>query len=132
VTDPKKSAPKNRKAPLSPARKAAFDVLIAVEKGHSHSDDLLRGKAVNALSAADRNLATTLVLGVLRWQIRLDYELRALLKHPGAKLEPEVLIPLCVLVLFSYCIWIGFPRARRLTKAWNWRNRQGSGLHREW
>ena len=94
MTDPKKSAPKNRKAPLSPARKAAFDVLIAVEKGHSHSDDLLRGKAVNALSAADRNLATTLVLGVLRWQIRLDYELRALLKHPGAKLEPEVLIPL--------------------------------------
>ena len=94
MTVPKKSAPKNRKAPLSPARKAAFEVLIAVEKGHSHSDDLLRGKAVNALSAADRNLATTLVLGVLRWQIQLDHELRALLKHPGAKLEPEVLIAL--------------------------------------
>jgi 16S rRNA (cytosine967-C5)-methyltransferase len=94
VTAPKKSAPKNRKAPLSPARKAAFDVLISVENGHSHSDDLLRSKAVDALSPADRNLATTLVLGVLRWQIRLDYELRALLKHPGAKLEPEVLIAL--------------------------------------
>jgi 16S rRNA (cytosine967-C5)-methyltransferase len=94
VTDPKRSAPKNRKAPLSPARKAAFDVLIAVEKGHSHSDDLLRNKAVDVLSPADRNLATTLVLGVLRWQMRLDHELRALLKHPGAKLEPEVLIPL--------------------------------------
>ncbi|MGA2649441.1 MAG: transcription antitermination factor NusB [Terracidiphilus sp.] len=94
MTDPKKSAPKNRKAPLSPARKAAFDVLIAVEKGHSHSDDLLRGKAANALSPADRNLATTLVLGVLRWQIRLDRELRVLLKHPKAKLEPEILIAL--------------------------------------
>ena len=94
MTDPKKSAPKNRKAPLSLARKAAFDVLMAVEKGHSHSDDLLRGNAVNALSSTDRNLATTLVLGVLRWQIQLDHELRALLKHPGAKLEPEVLIAL--------------------------------------
>ena len=94
MINPKKAAPKNRKAPLSPARKAAFDVLIAVEKGHSHSDDLLRSKAVGALSPADRNLATTLVLGVLRWQIRLDHELRALLKHPGAKLEPEVLIAL--------------------------------------
>jgi 16S rRNA (cytosine967-C5)-methyltransferase len=94
LNGPKSSAPKNRKAPLSAARKAAFDVLIAVEKGQSHSDDLLRGKAVNALSSADRNLATTLVLGVLRWQILLDHELRALLKHPGAKLEPEVLIAL--------------------------------------
>ena len=94
MTGLKKSAPKNRKAPLSLARKAAFDVLIAVEKGQSHSDDLLRGKAVNALSAADRNLATTLVLGVLRWQIRLDYELQALLKHPNAKLDPAVLIAL--------------------------------------
>ena len=94
MTVPKKSAPKNRKAPLSPARKAAFDVLIAVEKGHSHSDDLLRHQAVNVLSPADRNLATTLVLGVLRWQIRLDYELHTLLKHPNAKLDPAVLIAL--------------------------------------
>ena len=94
MTGPKKSAPKNRKAPLSPARKAAFDVLIAVEKGQSHSDDLLRAKGVNALSAADRNLATTLVLGVLRWQIRLDHELQALLKHPNAKLDAAVLVAL--------------------------------------
>ena len=33
---------------------------MAVERGQSHSDDLLRGKAVNALSAPDRNLATAL------------------------------------------------------------------------
>jgi 16S rRNA (cytosine967-C5)-methyltransferase len=79
---------------ISAARKAAFGILMAVERGHSHSDDLLRGKAVNALSAADRNLATTLVLGVLRWQIRLDHQLQVLLKHPNAKLDPEVLIAL--------------------------------------
>jgi 16S rRNA (cytosine967-C5)-methyltransferase len=79
---------------VSAARKAAFSVLISVERGQSHADDLLRGKAVNALSAPDRNLATALVLGVLRWQIRLDYQLQALLKRPNAKLDSEILIAL--------------------------------------
>jgi 16S rRNA (cytosine967-C5)-methyltransferase len=94
VTVPRKAAPKNRKTPLSQARKAAFDVLLAVERGHSHSDDLLRGRAVNALSPPDRNLATTLVLGVLRWQILLDHQLQGLLKHPNAKLDAPVRIAL--------------------------------------
>jgi 16S rRNA (cytosine967-C5)-methyltransferase len=88
-----KTAPKNRNE-ISPARKAAFNILLAVEHGQSHSDDLLRGKAVNALSAADRNLATALVLGVLRWQIQLDHQLQALLSRPNAKLDAEILIAL--------------------------------------
>ena len=79
---------------ISPARKAAFAILMAVERGQSHSDDLLRGKAVNALSAPDRNLATALVLGVLRWQIRLDRQLQALLTRPYGKLDSVVLIVL--------------------------------------
>ena len=90
----RKSAPKNRPAKISPARKAAFEILLAVERGQSHSDDLLHGKAVDALSAVDRNLATALVLGVLRWQIRLDHQLQALLKHPNAKLDAEILVAL--------------------------------------
>ena len=89
-----KSAPKNRPAEIFPARKAAFNILLAVERGQSHSDDLLRGKAVNALAAADRNLATALVLGVLRWQIQLDHQIRPLLARPNAKLDTEVLIAL--------------------------------------
>jgi 16S rRNA (cytosine967-C5)-methyltransferase len=89
-----KTAPKNRPAKISPARKAAFNVLLAIDRGHAHSDDLLRDKAVNALSSADRNLATALVLGVLRWQIRLDHQLQSLLKHPNAKLESEIRIAL--------------------------------------
>jgi 16S rRNA (cytosine967-C5)-methyltransferase len=89
-----KIAPKNRSAEISLARKAAFNVLLAVERGHSHSDDLLRGKAVNALSSADRNLATALVLGVIRWQIRLDHQLQSLLKRSNAKLDPEIRIAL--------------------------------------
>jgi 16S rRNA (cytosine967-C5)-methyltransferase len=89
-----KSAPKNRPTEISPARKAAFNILEAVDRGHSHSDDLLRGKAVKALSAQDRNLATALVLGVLRWQIRLDHQLQPLLKRPNARLDSEVQIAL--------------------------------------
>jgi len=67
---------------------------MAVERGKSHSDDLLRGKVVDALSAQDRNLATALVLGVLRWQIRLDRQIQTLLKHPNAKLDAEIRIAL--------------------------------------
>jgi 16S rRNA (cytosine967-C5)-methyltransferase len=89
-----RTAPKNRPAGISSARKAAFNVLMAVERGQSHSDDLLRGKAVDALSAPDRNLATALVLGVLRWQIRLDHQLQARLKRPNGRLDPEIRIAL--------------------------------------
>ncbi len=35
-----------------------------------------------------------LVLGVLRWQVRLDAQLKNFLKKPGAKLDPEVLTAL--------------------------------------
>jgi 16S rRNA (cytosine967-C5)-methyltransferase len=81
-------------AAISPARKAAFDILLAVERGRGHSDELLRGAKIDSLSTADRHLATALVLGVLRWQIRLDQVIRPLLKRPNAKLDPEVLIAL--------------------------------------
>ena len=85
-------------AAISPARKAAFDVLLALERtadrGNAHADDLLRSKTVDALSPADRHLATTLVLGVLRWQILLDAQLKLLLTKTRKKLDPEVSIAL--------------------------------------
>jgi 16S rRNA (cytosine967-C5)-methyltransferase len=79
---------------VSPARRVAFAILKTIEKGKGHSDDLLRGKNVSALSGADRHLTTALVLGVLRWQIDLDDRIRQLLKHPNAKLDAEVLLAL--------------------------------------
>ena len=79
---------------VTPARAAAFDILKAIERGHAHADDLLRGEKVERLSAADRNLATALVLGVLRWQIRLDHEIQAYLARPNAKLDAEIRIAL--------------------------------------
>lgn len=81
-------------AGISPARKAAFHILLAVERGKGHAGDLLRANEVSALAAADRNLATTLVLGVLRWQIWLDAQIRPRLKRPNAKLDAEVLVAL--------------------------------------
>jgi 16S rRNA (cytosine967-C5)-methyltransferase len=79
---------------ISPARKAAFEILLAVERGRAHSDDLLRGKHVSELSARDRHLTTALVLGVLRWQITLDEQIRGFLSRPNARLETEIQIAL--------------------------------------
>ena len=81
-------------ASVSPARRAAFRILLAVEGGKAHSDDLLRGSAVTALEPIDRNLATALVLGTLRWQIALDAQIRTHLQKPNAKLDTEVRIAL--------------------------------------
>ena len=81
-------------AGISAARRVAFQILLTVERGHAHADDLLRGDAVSALSDRDRHLVTTLVLSVLRWQIVLDQRVRGLLTRPNAKLDAEVLIAL--------------------------------------
>lgn len=80
-------------SPISPARNVAFSILKTMEK-HGHSDTMLRGRSVEALSEADRKLTTALVLGTLRWQIELDRRTRPLLKHPNAKLDAEVQIAL--------------------------------------
>jgi 16S rRNA (cytosine967-C5)-methyltransferase len=45
---------------------------------------------MSALSQADRNLATTLVLGVLRWQIALDALIQPLLQRPDQSLPTPV------------------------------------------
>ena len=79
---------------VSPARKSAFSILRRIEEGKGHSDELLRGLDISALSLADRNLTTTLVLGVLRWQIALDQQIQPYLKKPNAKLDLEVRIAL--------------------------------------
>jgi 16S rRNA (cytosine967-C5)-methyltransferase len=81
-------------AAISPARQAAFRILLAVERGRAHSDELLRSGAVDALSATDRNLTTALVMDTLRWQILLDHLIRPLLNRPNAKLDAEVMIAL--------------------------------------
>ena len=67
---------------------------MQVETSSAHSDDLLHGMALQKLSQADRNLATALVMGVLRWQIALDAELAKLLDRPDQPLPEEIRIAL--------------------------------------
>lgn len=80
--------------PISPARQAAFAILERVEGGSAHSDDLLHGPGMSPLSQADRNLATTLVLGVLRWQIALDARMVLLLARPDMEVSTPVAVAL--------------------------------------
>lgn len=83
---------------ISPARRAAFQVLTEVETGRGHSDELLHATgpkaALEGLSELDRNLATALVLGVLRWQLALDARLRELFARPDAVVPDPVMVAL--------------------------------------
>lgn len=75
---------------IAPARDVAFQILLKVTVTDAHSDELLRTRQVDALSPQDRSLATTLVLGTLRWQMKLDSSIRPSLSRPDAKLPPAV------------------------------------------
>jgi len=57
---------------IAPARRISYRILLQIATSEAHSDELLRSPEVDALSAQDRALATTLVLGTLRWQLALD------------------------------------------------------------
>lgn len=86
---------KARTAPaISPARAAAFEVLTRIAAGKAHSDELLHSNLTAHLSPEDRNLATALVMGTLRWQIALDARIAPLLSRPGQKLAEPVAIAL--------------------------------------
>lgn len=74
---------------IAPARLVSYRILLQIATSDAHSDELLWSPEVDALSAVDRHLTTTLVLGTLRWQLALDERIRALLARPGAKLSPE-------------------------------------------
>ncbi len=79
---------------IAPARRIAYRILFHVATTDAHSDDLLRSAEVDALSAQDRALATTLVLGTLRWQLALDAQVQALLARPEARLSAEAAVAL--------------------------------------
>jgi 16S rRNA (cytosine967-C5)-methyltransferase len=80
---------------ISPARRVAFELLLEIRNNPElHSDVLLRSKAVDALSPIDRNLATTLVMGVLRWQLVLEQRIREALTKSNSHLADAVQISL--------------------------------------
>jgi 16S rRNA (cytosine967-C5)-methyltransferase len=86
--------PKHQPQPksISPARAAAFEILTLVAANKGNSDDLLHSARTAKLSAEDRNLATALVMGTLRWQIALDGRIQPLLQRPDQRLAEPVAI----------------------------------------
>jgi 16S rRNA (cytosine967-C5)-methyltransferase len=80
--------------PVSPARAAALDILLRVERESSYASELLHAGTNRDLSPADHALAMELVMGVLRWRCLLDDKISAASSQPLAKLDLEVLIAL--------------------------------------
>jgi 16S rRNA (cytosine967-C5)-methyltransferase len=79
---------------ISPARAAAYDILLRVEQQDSYASELLHSARCAELTSTDHGLATELVMGTLRWRSSIDAFIgRASLKRPE-KLDPEVLTAL--------------------------------------
>lgn len=96
--------PRLSKSSVSPARAAAFDILLRVERESSYASELLHTQAYERLSTVDHALATELVMGVLRWRSRLDDEIATASSQPLSKLDTEILIALR-LALYQF-LWL--------------------------
>jgi 16S rRNA (cytosine967-C5)-methyltransferase len=80
--------------PVSPARAAAFDILLRVERDSSYASELLHSQAYESLSPQDHALATELVMGVLRWRSWLDDAIAPASSQKLSRLDIEVVIAL--------------------------------------
>src|SRR6476646_1966208 len=80
--------------PVSPARAAAFDILLRVERESSYASELLHSFAYQKLASADHALTTELVRGVLRWRSSLDAEIAGASSQTLKKLDIEILVAL--------------------------------------
>jgi 16S rRNA (cytosine967-C5)-methyltransferase len=76
---------------VSPARAAAFEILLRVEREDSYASELLHSDRLARLSSRDHGLATELVMGVLRWQSLLDRGLADASSQQLNRLDSEVL-----------------------------------------
>lgn len=75
---------------LSPAREAAFTILLRVERESAYAVELLHSSQLDRLSSLDRNLAHEIVMGVLRWRSLLDSAFLSFVSVPLKKLDLEV------------------------------------------
>jgi 16S rRNA (cytosine967-C5)-methyltransferase len=83
-----------RGSKVSPARAAAFDILLRIEREFSYASELLHSRTYDSLTIADHSLATELVMGVLRWRSLLDLWISESSSQALAKLDLEILIAL--------------------------------------
>ena len=84
--------------PVSPARAAAFEILMRIENTDAYASEMLHSAQFAKLAAADHGLMTELVMGVLRWRSVLDKTIadscgtrwaNSLLPKPGRNGAPQ-------------------------------------------
>ncbi len=80
--------------PVSPARAAAFDILLRVEEQDAYASELLHSERCDQLGPLDQALTTELVMGVLRWRSALDDAIAEVSAQNLTRLDVEVLISL--------------------------------------
>jgi 16S rRNA (cytosine967-C5)-methyltransferase len=79
---------------ISPARTAAFDILLRVETEDAYASELLHSALLDKLSAQDRGLATEIVMGTLRRQSALDRQIATASDKANSKLDAAVRVAL--------------------------------------
>ena len=79
---------------VSPARIAAYEILLRIEEEDSYAAELLHSSQYQKLSTADHGLATEIVMGVLRWRSLMDGQIAGHSSQKLSKLDPEVLTAL--------------------------------------
>ncbi|HEV7860669.1 MAG TPA: 16S rRNA (cytosine(967)-C(5))-methyltransferase RsmB [Pyrinomonadaceae bacterium] len=79
---------------VSPARVAAFEILLRVETEGAFASVLLASINEEELSAQDRALCHELVLGSLRWQLWLDHLISYYARRGADKLDAPVRVVL--------------------------------------
>ncbi len=75
----------------APARRAAFDILRAVNAGRDDLPTLLAAARAHLDDPRDRALVAELTAGTLRWRGALDHLVARYSRRPLAKLDPPVL-----------------------------------------
>lgn len=79
---------------ITPARWAAYGILLRVERDAAYAGELLNAPSQEKLSSTDRALTHELVMRTLRWQSALDARIARHSKTRLAKLDREVLTAL--------------------------------------
>lgn len=75
---------------VSPARAAAFEILLRVERDDSYASELLNSERNAKLKHSDHGLAMQIVMGVLRWRSVVDQRLLAASSQKLERLDAEV------------------------------------------
>ena len=71
-------------------RELAVYLLTRVERGGAYADRLLASRHVSELEPRDRSFVRELVLGVLRWKLRLDHIIGTYYNNDINSLQPEI------------------------------------------